>query len=128
VFESLAAGALRRTDFATTGEDRSACSTSSTRARDGGNRSLPRRPAAGLPVVIREIGERREREGWARVIIEKPFGHDLASAARAERLVKRWFAEDELFRIDHYLGKETVQNLMRSRFANGSSSRSGTAS
>ena len=70
-------------------------------------------------VVVREIGQRREREGWSRVIIEKPFGHDLASARELSATVKRWFREDEVFRIDHYLGKETVQNLMALRFANG---------
>ena len=62
-------------------------------------------------MVVREIGERREREGWARVIVEKPFGHDLASARELSAIVQRWFREDEVFRIDHYLGKETVQNL-----------------
>ena len=96
-------------------------STSSTpRAGRGGNRApLPRRPAPGVPDVVREVGERREREGWSRVIIEKPFGHDLASARELSASVKRWFREDEVFRIDHYLGKETVQNLMALRFANG---------
>ncbi len=68
---------------------------------------------------MREIGERREREGWARVIVEKPFGHDLATARELSAAVRRWFSEDEVFRIDHYLGKETVQNLMALRFANG---------
>ena len=76
-------------------------------------------PPQAFPVVVREIGERREREGWARVIVEKPFGHDLASARELSAAVKRWFREDEVFRIDHYLGKETVQNLMALRFANG---------
>ena len=71
-------------------------------------------------MVVREVGERREREGWSRIIVEKPFGHDLAVGARAEpRSCKRWFDEDEVFRIDHYLGKETVQNLLALRFANG---------
>ncbi len=97
------------------------CSTSSTRrAGTGGNRlHYLAVPPQAFPVVVREIGERREREGWARVIIEKPFGHDLASARELGAAVKRWFHEDELFRIDHYLGKETVQNLMALRFANG---------
>jgi glucose-6-phosphate 1-dehydrogenase len=53
------------------------------------------------------------------VIVEKPFGHDLASARELTHSIRRWFAEDEVFRIDHYLGKETVQNLMALRFANG---------
>ena len=69
--------------------------------------------------MIREIGQRRSREGWSRVIVEKPFGHDLDSARKLTETVKRWFSEDEIFRIDHYLGKETVQNMLALRFANG---------
>ncbi len=55
---------------------------------------------------------------WSRVIIEKPFGHDLESAQELNREVESVFAQDEVFRIDHYLGKETVQNLLALRFAN----------
>ena len=54
-----------------------------------------------------------------RLIVEKPFGHDLASARELNDLLHRWFREDEIFRIDHYLGKETVQNMLVLRFANG---------
>jgi glucose-6-phosphate 1-dehydrogenase len=57
--------------------------------------------------------------GWRRVIIEKPFGTDLASARELNQLSHRHFHEDQVFRIDHYLGKETVQNLMIFRFGNG---------
>ncbi len=57
--------------------------------------------------------------GWTRVIIEKPFGHDLQSARALNREVLQVFAEDQVYRIDHYLGKETVQNIMVLRFANG---------
>jgi len=57
--------------------------------------------------------------GWRRVIVEKPFGHDLASAIELSReLLKHW-REDQIYRIDHYLGKETVQNLLAFRFSNG---------
>jgi glucose-6-phosphate 1-dehydrogenase len=56
--------------------------------------------------------------GWQRIIIEKPFGRDLASARNLNQLLHNSFAEDQVFRIDHYLGKETVQNLMVMRFAN----------
>jgi glucose-6-phosphate 1-dehydrogenase len=76
-------------------------------------------PPQGFEMVVREIGERRAREGWARLIVEKPFGNDLASARELNALVQRWFGEDEVFRIDHYLGKETVQNMAALRFANG---------
>ena len=55
---------------------------------------------------------------WTRVIIEKPFGHDLASARELNTLVGRVLDESQTFRIDHYLGKETVQNILVFRFAN----------
>ena len=57
-------------------------------------------------------------DAWRRVIIEKPFGHDLASARELNRIVESVFPPDSVFRIDHYLGKETVQNLLALRFAN----------
>jgi glucose-6-phosphate 1-dehydrogenase len=77
-------------------------------------------PPQAFPVVVREIGERRAREsGWTRLIIEKPFGRDLTSARELTSIISKWFNEDELFRIDHYLGKETVQNMLALRFANG---------
>jgi glucose-6-phosphate 1-dehydrogenase len=56
---------------------------------------------------------------WARVIVEKPFGRDLASAQELNRVLLRVFRESQIFRIDHYLGKETVQNILVFRFANG---------
>lgn len=58
-------------------------------------------------------------KSWTRVVIEKPFGHDLESARVLNRLVMSVFSEDQVYRIDHYLGKETVQNLLVFRFANG---------
>lgn len=59
-----------------------------------------------------------ETGGWHRLIVEKPFGEDLASAKDLAGQLGRWFSEDQIFRIDHYLGKETVQNLLVFRFAN----------
>ncbi len=56
--------------------------------------------------------------GWTRVVVEKPFGRDLESAKRLNGTLHRWFDESQIFRIDHYLGKETVQNLLVFRFAN----------
>jgi glucose-6-phosphate 1-dehydrogenase len=56
--------------------------------------------------------------GWTRVVLEKPFGRDLASAIALNQLLGRYFAESQVYRIDHYLGKETVQNLLVFRFAN----------
>lgn len=73
--------------------------------------------------IIRLLGEtglnRAPKGGWTRIIIEKPFGHDLASALALNREVLQVFTEDQVYRIDHYLGKETVQNIMVLRFANG---------
>ena len=61
---------------------------------------------------------RAEGDSWRRVIIEKPFGHDLRSAQELNRIVESVFPQDSVFRIDHYLGKETVQNILALRFAN----------
>jgi glucose-6-phosphate 1-dehydrogenase len=63
-------------------------------------------------------GMARETDAWRRVIIEKPFGSDLASAQALNKSIHTVFSEDQVFRIDHYLGKETVQNLLVLRFAN----------
>ena len=63
-------------------------------------------------------GMAREEDCWRRVVIEKPFGIDLASAKELNKLVHSVFSESQVFRIDHYLGKETVQNLLVFRFAN----------
>jgi glucose-6-phosphate 1-dehydrogenase len=57
--------------------------------------------------------------GWTRVIVEKPFGHDYASARALNSRLGQVFLEEQIYRIDHYLGKETVQNLLVLRFANG---------
>jgi glucose-6-phosphate 1-dehydrogenase len=86
----------------------------------GGNRlyylAVP--PPAFEPIV-EWVGKHRSRKGWNRLIVEKPFGHDLESAQHLNALVHKHFDESEIFRIDHYLGKETVQNMLALRFANG---------
>ena len=56
---------------------------------------------------------------WSRVIVEKPFGHDYDSAHALNEPIGHTFAERQIYRIDHYLGKETVQNILVFRFANG---------
>jgi len=61
----------------------------------------------------------KDGHGWTRLIIEKPFGHDLASAKELNEEIGKSFREDQIFRIDHYMGKETVQNILALRFANG---------
>ena len=76
-------------------------------------------PPAAFETIVGELGERRSSDGWSRLIVEKPFGHDRASALGLNELLRAHFREDEVFRIDHYLGKETVQNMLALRFANG---------
>src|SRR5881275_620518 len=68
---------------------------------------------------LKAAGLNKAKEGsWARVIIEKPFGRDLASAQELNRIVSNAFAENQTYRIDHFLGKETAQNILVLRFAN----------
>jgi len=62
--------------------------------------------------------ENEQGKGWTRIVIEKPFGHDLASARELDRTLHQGFKEHQIFRIDHYLAKETVQNVIMFRFAN----------
>jgi glucose-6-phosphate 1-dehydrogenase len=76
-------------------------------------------PPPAFPMIVDALGKRRSAKGWTRLIVEKPFGHDLASAKELNALLLEHFTENEIFRIDHYLGKETVQNMLVLRFANG---------
>src|SRR5215208_348243 len=76
-------------------------------------------PPNALSVLVQALGRRRSTNGWTRVVVEKPFGRDLESAKTLNAELLRDFDESEIFRIDHYLGKETVQNLLALRFANG---------
>jgi glucose-6-phosphate 1-dehydrogenase len=76
-------------------------------------------PPVAFETIVNALGERRSGDGWTRLIVEKPFGHDRASADNLNRILKQHFGEHEVFRIDHYLGKETVQNMLALRFANG---------
>jgi len=71
--------------------------------------------------AVRGVGEAglARGEGWRRIIVEKPFGHDLASARELTGAIHRVFDEPNVYRIDHYLGKETVQNILAFRFGNG---------
>lgn len=72
-----------------------------------------------IPRHLAAVGLNKQDDGWKRLIIEKPFGYDLESALiLKDQLLKDW-TEEQLFRIDHYLGKETVQNLLVTRFSNG---------
>ena len=79
-------------------------------------------PPSQYPEIIQNLGAaglNKSRKGWTRIIIEKPFGHDLASARELNRQVAKVFREEQVYRIDHYLGKETVQNILVFRLANG---------
>lgn len=80
-------------------------------------------PPSAFPVILKRMEEaglnRPGQDGsWARLVVEKPIGTDLTTALELNRTVNRVFRERDVFRIDHYLGKETVQNLMVFRFAN----------
>jgi glucose-6-phosphate 1-dehydrogenase len=78
-------------------------------------------PPAVFPLVLKQLdrtGMSRSARGWRRVVVEKPFGHDLDSARELNQLVDSVFNPEDVFRIDHYLGKETVQNILALRFAN----------
>ena len=79
-------------------------------------------PPAAFTKVIQQLARTGlaapKNHEWRRVVIEKPFGHDLASAKQLNKTVNEVFPEESVFRIDHYLGKETVQNIMAFRFAN----------
>lgn len=79
-------------------------------------------PPKAFPVVCEQLHKsglaRQQEDRWSRVVIEKPFGHDLASARELNAVVNSVFPEESVFRIDHYLGKETVQNILALRFAN----------
>lgn len=68
---------------------------------------------------LNKTGLNTEDRGWVRLLIEKPFGYDLESARSLNQLLHKYFKEDQIYRIDHYLGKETLQNILTFRFSNG---------
>jgi glucose-6-phosphate 1-dehydrogenase len=81
-------------------------------------------PPTLYPVIAKQIGEAglsregKNGNGWARIVVEKPFGRDLQTALDLDRVLHKSFRENQIFRIDHYLAKETVQNILMFRFAN----------
>ncbi|HBG58886.1 MAG TPA: glucose-6-phosphate dehydrogenase [Porphyromonadaceae bacterium] len=81
--------------------------------------STPPSLYTSIPKYLYGQGLTLQQKGFRRIIIEKPFGHDLLSAIELNEQLQEFFSEDQIYRIDHYLGKETVQNLMVTRFANG---------
>jgi glucose-6-phosphate 1-dehydrogenase len=76
-----------------------------------------------FPAIVERLGEagmnEEENGGYARLVVEKPFGRDLMSARELNGDIRRYFEERQIYRIDHYLGKDTVQNILALRFANG---------
>ena len=76
-----------------------------------------------FPTIVEHLGEagmnREERGAYARLVVEKPFGRDLRSARELNGDLRRYFEEHQIYRIDHYLGKDTVQNILALRFSNG---------
>lgn len=81
---------------------------------------------ATLPSLYRTLftnleksGLNREDDGWVRVMIEKPIGLDLQSARNLNKILLKYYVEDQIYRLDHYLGKETLQNILAFRFGNG---------
>jgi glucose-6-phosphate 1-dehydrogenase len=81
-------------------------------------------PPDVYPLVIEQIGKAKmarsaNEKSWTRIIVEKPYGRDLASARQLNKTVLEVFDESQVYRIDHYLGKDTVQNLLVLRFGNG---------
>ena len=78
-------------------------------------------PASLAPPIVEGLGKSglaKNTKGWTRIVLEKPFGHDLNSAQELNEIVSHVFDEESVYRIDHYLGKETVQNIIMFRFGN----------
>jgi glucose-6-phosphate 1-dehydrogenase len=83
--------------------------------------AIPPSAYGSVAAMLGSAGLSREHQdgaGWSRLVVEKPFGHDLESARELDRQIRQHFSENQIFRIDHYLAKETVQNVSIFRFAN----------
>ena len=74
---------------------------------------------ADISINLGKAGLNKNEGGYSRIVVEKPFGYDLDSAIKLNQVMHEVFSEDQIYRIDHYLGKETVQNVLVTRFANG---------
>jgi len=115
-FQSIGAGTLR--DYALLGER--ITSLERSYGLPGNRTYYISLPPAAFPDTVKGLGEAglNHSTGWTRLVIEKPFGRDLASARSLNVLVHSYFSESQVYRIDHYLGKDAVQNLLVFRFAN----------
>lgn len=96
--------------------------TMESEAGTGGNRlfhlAVPPVAYEGIGQSLAHVGLAHQKDNWVRLVVEKPFGHDLASSQSLNEALKEGFKENQIFRIDHYLAKETVQNMLMFRFAN----------
>jgi glucose-6-phosphate 1-dehydrogenase len=124
VWEELAAGMRYvATDFADDGGEERVINCLNKLDEDRGTSSnrvyYLAVPPSAIEAIVVAMGKHRSTTGWTRLIVEKPFGYDLESARHLNAVIKEYFHESEIFRIDHYLGKETVQNMLVLRFANG---------
>ncbi len=122
VWDELAAG-MRYVRFEGSGSseqdlERTLAELDSERGTEGNRVYYFAVPPGAIAPIVQVLAAHRP-PGWTRLIIEKPFGHDRASASELNKLIAEHFDEREIFRIDHYLGKETVQNLLALRFSNG---------
>ncbi len=128
IWEQLAAG-MRFVPFSSFEDDSAythltkvVCELDTTRGTSGNRAFYLSIPPAWFPAVTERIARSglvdASPASWRRVVIEKPFGHDRTSAAELDELVGRIVHPDDVFRVDHYLGKETVQNILALRFAN----------
>ena len=124
VWEELAAGMRYvATDFADEGGDERVVNCLNKLDEEHGTSSnrvyYLAVPPSAIETIVVAMGKRRTTTGWTRLIVEKPFGYDLETARHLNSVITEYFEESEIFRIDHYLGKETVQNMLVLRFANG---------
>ncbi len=128
IWEQLAAG-MRFVEFASFEDDAAydrltavVDDLDATRGTRGNRAFYLSIPPGWFPAVTERIARsglvEESADAWRRVVIEKPFGHDRASARELDDLVGRIVRPDDVFRVDHYLGKETVQNILALRFAN----------
>jgi len=79
-------------------------------------------PPGSYAMIVENLGRSKLEycnDGWRRIVVEKPFGRDLETALSLDKILHLVFAEDQIYRMDHYLGKETVQNILAFRFGNG---------
>ena len=124
VWEELAAGMRYvATDFADEGGEKDVASAlaelDESRGTQGNRVYYLAIPPSAMQLTVEQIGRHRSSSGWLRLIVEKPFGRDADSARQLNSMLAEHFDESEIYRIDHYLGKETVQNMLVLRFGNG---------